>query len=142
MYLYIGGACAGKRNAVKNRFEKVSWLSSYNGGLLSDWEGIWKDNSNLVLEGWENWILESVNAKSTDDIRQHYRFILQKLLEEENKRKQAVVLIMLEIGKGVVPMDETNRKWRDISGWVQQDAAQLATEVVQVWHGLEKTLKK
>ncbi|MGJ9385647.1 bifunctional adenosylcobinamide kinase/adenosylcobinamide-phosphate guanylyltransferase [Salipaludibacillus sp. CF4.18] len=141
MQLYIGGSYAGKRIAVNKRYENSSWLSSYNGNLLLDWKSTWLRNTHLVIEGWEYWLKESIHSTEIDKIRQQYKLLFQEILEEEAKRDETVILIMLEIGKGIVPINETDRKLRDVAGWIQQDAAEAAKEVFYVWHGLEKRLK-
>lgn len=141
MQLYIGGSYAGKRHAVKRKYENHSWLSSYDGDPLLDWKSTWQENTHLVIEGWEYWLKEHIHTTEMDSIRQQYKLLFQELLEAEAKREESVILIMLEIGKGIVPIHETDRKLRDIAGWIQQDAAAVSKEVIYVWHGLEKSLK-
>ena len=48
---------------------------------------------------------------------------------------------MLEMGKGIVPLQKKDRRLRDIIGWIAQDAAQLSDQVVYVWNGLSRSLK-
>lgn len=142
MQLVLGGAFTGKRNIVKEKHQATSWISSYYDGDLWDWKTSWSKDTTLVLEGWENWILHELKmTESNNEIRNKFKNIFHCLIEEEKNRKNPVVLIMLEIGKGIVPLERDERRLRDIAGWVAQDAAQLSEQVQIVWNGLSKRLK-
>ncbi|WP_416148846.1 bifunctional adenosylcobinamide kinase/adenosylcobinamide-phosphate guanylyltransferase [Salipaludibacillus sp. HK11] len=148
MQLVIGGAFAGKRKIVKDQFDDVglSWLSSYDGETLDSWRDFWNgQNTFLVVEGWENWLREDLRsmAKSEPltDIREKYRLMFRDFIEEESRKNKQVILIMLEMGKGIVPIAAEDRLLRDLAGWIQQDAAALSDEVVYVWHGLSRRMK-
>lgn len=52
------------------------------------------------------------------------------------------ILIGTEIGCGVVPMEESERIWRDETGRVYQLLAGKARKVVRVWAGIPATLKE
>lgn len=142
MQLILGGAFTGKRKVVKEKQQAYSWISSYNGQNVWDWETKWTNNTTLVLEGWENWILQELKYyKSNDEIRRKFRDLLHRLLDEENKRNNPIVLIMLDMGKGIVPLEKSERRLRDIAGWIAQDAATLSEHVEYVWNGLSRRLK-
>lgn len=143
MQLVLGGAFAGKRKLVKERYKSFSWISAYEGNIVKDWETKWTKSTTLVLEGWENWILEEVKQqqKTDTDIREEYRILFQRLLEAEQNRGDTIVLIMLDIGKGIVPLQKDERRQRDLAGWIGQDAAQLSDHVEYVWNGLSRRLK-
>lgn len=142
MQLFIGGAFSGKRKIVKEKIVENCWLSSYQGDLLEAWKVKWKKNSTLVLEGWEKWLSSRIKLEESDErIRNEFQSILQLLKEEELKRADEIVLIMLEVGRGIVPISKDERRLRDLAGWILQDATELADEVNYVWHGLSKRLK-
>jgi adenosylcobinamide kinase / adenosylcobinamide-phosphate guanylyltransferase len=142
MQLVIGGAFSGKRKLVKERNRPYSWVSAYEGDQLSDWETKWLDDTTLVLEGWEKWISsELMVSDSNDEIRHRFKALFQVLLEEEKKRNHKLVLVMLEVGKGIVPLHKEDRRLRDLAGWIAQDAAKLSDEVHFVWNGLSKRLR-
>ncbi|MFA9558469.1 bifunctional adenosylcobinamide kinase/adenosylcobinamide-phosphate guanylyltransferase [Evansella sp. AB-rgal1] len=141
MQLIVGGAFAGKRKVVRSTHKKCSWVSSYNGDSLDGWKTRWDSNTTLVLEGWENWIGEELQNELDDlIIRDRFLDVLRKLKEEE-KRNETIVLIMLELGRGIVPMDQNDRRLRDLAGWLVQDAAKISTDVHYVWHGLSRKMK-
>ncbi|MGM0836405.1 MAG: bifunctional adenosylcobinamide kinase/adenosylcobinamide-phosphate guanylyltransferase [Bacillota bacterium] len=142
MQLVIGGAFAGKRDIVRKKHEEFSWISSYYNDLLSDWDQKWRGGTTLVLEGWERWIEDQMKKEAVDAvIRAEFSKFFQSFLEEERLRNDSIVLIMLEVGRGIVPIDKDERRFRDLAGWILQDAAKMAEEVQYVWHGIAKRLK-
>lgn len=144
MQLIIGGAYSGKRAIVNNQFDAIdlSWLSSYEKSSISSWKEAWQQDTHLVLEGWENWLREDVRSStSLKDLRKRYNQMFRELIKEERLRDKHVMLIMLEMGKGIVPLQAEDRRLRDLAGWLQQDAASLSEEVLYVWHGLSRRMK-
>ncbi|MCH6264451.1 bifunctional adenosylcobinamide kinase/adenosylcobinamide-phosphate guanylyltransferase [Neobacillus citreus] len=142
MQLVIGGAFSGKRKIVKSNNGPCSWVSAYVGDSVGDWEAKWENGSTLVMEGWEKWIASELqNGENNDEIRRGFRTILKTLLKEEENRKNKIVLIMLEVGKGIVPLQKDERRLRDLTGWIAQDAASVSDEVIFVWNGLAKRVK-
>jgi adenosylcobinamide kinase/adenosylcobinamide-phosphate guanylyltransferase len=57
-------------------------------------------------------------------------------------RTAHVVLVTNEVGCGVVPETELGRMFRDLQGWLNQDAARLADEVHLVVAGIPLAIKK
>ena len=51
------------------------------------------------------------------------------------------VLIADEIGNGIVPMDENENKWREVSGRILIQLAKEATEVHRVTLGIGQRIK-
>ncbi|WP_280770265.1 bifunctional adenosylcobinamide kinase/adenosylcobinamide-phosphate guanylyltransferase [Salipaludibacillus daqingensis] len=145
MQLIIGGAYSGKRKLVRNQYNNkvdLSWLSSYESSTLGRWREVWQQDHHLVIEGWETWLCEDVRSiTSLSDLRQKYNKMFKELINEETIRNKQVILIMLEMGKGIVPVEGEDRRMRDLAGWIQQDAASLSTDVFYVWHGLSRRMK-
>ncbi|UAL45517.1 bifunctional adenosylcobinamide kinase/adenosylcobinamide-phosphate guanylyltransferase [Sutcliffiella horikoshii] len=143
MQLIIGGAFSGKRSTVRTlHSEELSWVSAYDEHSMTDWKSQWESDTSLVLEGWEQWIMNALPLEQDDDsIRQFFYSFLLELKEEERKRGKGIVLIMLEMGRGIVPVEKQERRLRDLAGWFSQDAAKLADEVYYVWHGMKEQLK-
>lgn len=50
-------------------------------------------------------------------------------------------LIGTDVGKGIVPIDEHLRTYRDVVGWCYQDVAKLAERVDIIWYGINTTIK-
>ncbi|MCR6109856.1 bifunctional adenosylcobinamide kinase/adenosylcobinamide-phosphate guanylyltransferase [Bacillus sp. A301a_S52] len=145
MQFIIGGAYSGKRQAVRELHpsEKLSWVSAYEGAQLNQWRAMWEEQTLLVLEGWEVWLRDEIvsGMPQLDVIRENYRNTLEVVCTEEKRRNGQVIVIMLEMGRGIVPISEADRALRDVCGWLQQDAAKLADDMRYIWHGLERKIK-
>jgi adenosylcobinamide kinase/adenosylcobinamide-phosphate guanylyltransferase len=53
-----------------------------------------------------------------------------------------LVIVTNEVGSGIVPADAMTRTYRDHAGWLNQDIAMLADEVILVACGLPLILKE
>lgn len=134
MYVVIGGAYSGKRNFVRKQVPDAKWISAYNDQMVTEEAS----DRSLVLEGFETWVEQLISeGKSDREICEFFRDCLR-----QKKEKHNLYLIMLEVGRGVVPIDKNERRLRDIMGWIQQSAVKEATMATYIWHGLAKTMKK
>lgn len=52
-----------------------------------------------------------------------------------------IIVVTNEVGSGIIPHDAMTRSYRDHAGWLNQDIAQVADEVVLVACGLPLALK-
>ncbi|KHF40750.1 bifunctional adenosylcobinamide kinase/adenosylcobinamide-phosphate guanylyltransferase [Halalkalibacter okhensis] len=142
MQLIIGGAFSGKRKIVRKMGKKIAWLSAYDGDLLSDWNTRWTQDSVFVLEGFEKWVGDELaRYKNHDQVRSEMKKLFHLIKLEERERKSEALLIMVELGRGIVPIEKNERVLRDLVGWITQDAADLSDQVHYVWNGLSKKLK-
>lgn len=151
MWLVVGGAYAGKRRVVQERIKNPYWVSAYQGDDWKEWQNSWHEkkimNPSIVFEGWEQWIWQELDRHSAggstkvDSIRARMKQFFDHALHIEETEQKQVTLIMLEMGKGIVPLQKEERVWRDLAGWVLQDAAEKATEVMYVWNGLGQKIK-
>ena len=140
MQLFIGGTCAGKRGVVRQRFDAPHWHSAHARDRLEAWPSV-ADTACLVLEGWERWIGERLAAEPDDDrLRQAMVRELDALRAWEAEQGGQAVLILLEMGRGIVPLGLENRRLRDLNGWLAQDPAARCERVWYVWNGLVKEL--
>lgn len=142
MRVVVGGTYAGKRSVVNKLVQQSTWISSYAGDTWQDWQNKWIHKTDLILEGWENWILSLLQKGLTiEEVRTNFQHLIQQIEIEESHREEKVILIMLEMGRGIVPLSVEDRYVRDCMGWILQDAAEMADQVIYVWHGLSKPLK-
>lgn len=142
MLLVVGGAFSGKRKIVKERLNHCHWISAYNNDPWESWSEKWEDGTNLVLEGWEKWIEKEMDSgKSLEEVVIIFQTFIKTVTREEPCRNTKLVFIMLEMGRGIVPITKKDRELRDASGWILQEAAKQADEVLYVWHGLAKQIK-
>ena len=133
MHVVIGGAYSGKRQYVRTKWSSFQLISSYEG---KDYNETLKEDI-VVYEGFEIWVKQMMDkGKTNDEIFEWFRQWLTSIENPEN-----TVLIMLEIGKGIVPMEEQNRRIRDVVGWIQQEAVNQAATVTSIWHGLAMQIR-
>ncbi len=64
-----------------------------------------------------------------------------KLLQVLANIKSDVILVSNEVGQGIVPMGELNRRFVDEAGWLHQALAQSCQRVVWIMAGLPQILK-
>jgi len=63
------------------------------------------------------------------------------LLDVLSNLKAKVILVSNEVGQGIVPLGEINRRFVDEAGWLHQSIASYADKVTFVTAGLPMTLK-
>lgn len=126
MIMITGGTFSGKKDYAKKRFG------------FSDEE---------ILNG-ENCSLEAVfSAKCIAD----YQFIVKRLLEEKAdvqtfterlcKENPNAVVIINEIGAGIIPLEKSDRIWREETGRSGCLIARNSSEVIRLACGIPTTIK-
>lgn len=65
----------------------------------------------------------------------------QALMDALSHAKSDIILVSNETGMGVVPMGELTRRYCDEAGWLHQDIAALADQVVLMVAGLPVVIK-
>lgn len=126
MIMITGGAFSGKKDYAKKRFG------------FSDEE---------ILNG-ENCSLEAVfSAKCIAD----YQLIVKRLLEENAdvqafterlcKENPNAVVIINEIGAGIIPLEKSDRIWREETGRSGCLIARNSSEVIRLACGIPTTIK-
>lgn len=126
MILVIGGAYQGKADFVKRRFSL-----SEDDFLRADRYTERLSTEKRVIYGLEEWVYGRVSAgKDTElDIR-------GELCGIKNK-----IIICNDITQGLVPMDKTDRAWREAVGRCITFLAANADEVYRVFCGIENRIK-
>jgi adenosylcobinamide kinase/adenosylcobinamide-phosphate guanylyltransferase len=107
---------------------------------LGSWRDLAVPGTALVLTGWFPWLEAALRHETDDALRLLLVEALQALLEAERQDAMTVVLIVPEVGRGIVPMAVGDRRLRDRVGWLSQEAAAQATRVWYVRHGLVQCL--
>lgn len=144
MYFVTGGSFNGKSRWVKIHFNlketDTTWIPLFNGKRIQ-LDEINFSNSVIVMEGFEYGIRSTI-LNNDSEIRKSFTILIQSLKQwEEEDSDRSVIWIGSEIGKGIVPMDKLSREWRDMTGWIYQDLAEMSQEVWLVWYGLATSLK-
>lgn len=135
MHVFIGGAHNGKRDYVKK------WLTERGKHNVRWFEGNCPEASNpvnldasqtIVVAGIEKWLAET---KLPEEAAVEY-------VMKSVSLQQDTVLILTDIGRGIVPIDANQRKLRDTVGRLYQRLLTEADDVTRIWYGLAKPLKK
>ena len=96
----------------------------------------------VVLEGIELWVKELLKNLDSKGVREYWRMLLQNWLIWENGRpERKVILIGSDITKGIVPVEVSDRVWRDVTGRVFQDTVSASEQVDLIWYGIQQQLK-
>ena len=127
MQIFIGGAHNGKRTYVKELLKaqaksNIPWME---GALPSP------SDEPVVIAGLEKWLL---NCQLSEE-----EAIQQVMAALKNRE---VILILTDIGRGIVPMEAKQRQVRDTCGRLYQRLVEEADEVTHIWYGIPKKVKK
>ncbi|WOT05846.1 bifunctional adenosylcobinamide kinase/adenosylcobinamide-phosphate guanylyltransferase [Shewanella youngdeokensis] len=93
--------------------------------------------SNIILVDCLTLWLSNHLLQSPDD----WQATKADFLEAISASSATIVLVSNEVGNGIVPMGEINRRFVDEAGWLHQDVAALADNVTLVTAGLPMSLK-
>lgn len=127
MHIIIGGAFNGKRAYVKQLIE-ATW---YEQQLPQQVEG------NIVIAG-----LEGILRAHLEEEEEHVAAIFADKLRDLDAQSDELIVILTDMGRGVVPLDKAERQLRDTCGRLYQVLFSEATTVTRIWYGLPEILKK
>lgn len=145
MHVITGGAYNGKASWVREtydlKYKAHTWLSAYDNEACPHHLSIYK-NDTIILEGVEQWIRQKLLEKGSTFSRYDGKVVLNKWLswEQANKAHQLIV-IGSDISKGIVPLKQSERQWRDVTGWFYQDLVNRAKRYDVIWYGIHQQLK-
>ncbi|MCE9684435.1 bifunctional adenosylcobinamide kinase/adenosylcobinamide-phosphate guanylyltransferase [Halomonas sp. M5N1S15] len=95
------------------------------------------------MTGWSAWLEAALDREPDDDrLRHELAAALAVILEAERDHGLTMILVVAEMGRGIVPMGHRDRRLRDLAGWLAQDAASLTEQVWYVRHGLVQPLRQ
>ncbi|MGM7684845.1 bifunctional adenosylcobinamide kinase/adenosylcobinamide-phosphate guanylyltransferase [Cytobacillus sp. Hm23] len=143
MHFVCGGAFQGKRKWVVETYqlltkESCCWISGYNDETSEIKEGF----SIVVIEGIEALIKKSIDHCVDHQLRSLWQEKITQWLNWENESEEnLVILIGTDITQGLVPVEKTERLWRDIVGWCYQDIVQQSIRVDRIWCGISERIK-
>ncbi|MEH6642785.1 bifunctional adenosylcobinamide kinase/adenosylcobinamide-phosphate guanylyltransferase [Vreelandella glaciei] len=141
MQLFIGGACAGKRDAVATRFPAAQWWRLDTAQPFSDSQQALVANTSLIITGVLEWLGAGLQRDDNDALRQQWQRDMAALCQRADELNAALIMIASEVGRGIVPMEPGQRRLRDLNGWFTQDATAQAEQVWYVRHGLVMAVK-
>lgn len=148
MHIVIGGACAGKRDAVARQYPLAQWVCADEIAIhlvqhapAPEPGGSRAGGDVVVISGWLDEIGRRIEHETSDDcLRAVLTDSLDELVAIERQQDIEVVVIISEVGRGIVPLALEARRLRDLAGWFAQDAVKRAERVWYVRHGLVREL--
>lgn len=143
MHFVTGGVYNGKSKWVRQQYQVTDdsvWVSAYRNHDFP--ETINPQSKLMVLEGLELWINQDTQQLDAADIRASWKLRIDGFLnwEKENEDRH-LIIIGNDLSKGIVPIEASDRTWRDACGWVYQDLAERADRVELIWYGINQQLK-
>lgn len=141
MQLFIGGACAGKRDAVAARFPGAVWHRLAPDQRLKECLQTLVADTPLVITGVLAWLDAALANTQNDLLRQQWQGDMTRLCQYADQLNAPLMIIATDVGRGVVPMQPEQRRLRDLNGWFSQDATTQADQVWYVRHGLVMAVK-
>ena len=141
MQLFIGGACAGKRDAVDALFPTATTWRLKAHKPLSDCQSALSSHSPLVINGVLDWLSADLETTDSGTLRQRWQGDIEQLCLRAETLSAALIIIATDVGRGIVPMQPTQRRLRDVNGWFTQDMTAHAERVWYVRHGLVMAIK-
>lgn len=94
----------------------------------------------LLIDCLTLWVTNCLCAQ-VEDPEQFWLAEKKKFLQQLQQCKGTVILVSNEVGQGIVPLGKLSRQFVDHSGWLHQEVAQIADNVVFVVAGLPQILK-
>lgn len=127
MHIFIGGAYNGKRAYVRNMLEvqgksDVQWVD----GVLPS-----PSHEPVVIAGLESWLHQ--NQLTEEEAIDQVMAVL---------KNREVILILTDIGRGIVPVEAEQRQLRDTCGRLYQRLFASAEEITRIWYGIPQTIRK
>ncbi len=137
MILVLGGMCQGKHCFCKKAFPKAELIDDLECKIREQL----KQGKDPVKEA-ERWIEDRAGLFSYDigesgDASEE----IKDIGSDSGEKNRELVIIMREVGSGVVPMDREEREWREAVGRVSCLFAERAARVYRLLAGIPQRLK-
>ncbi|MGL4391957.1 MAG: bifunctional adenosylcobinamide kinase/adenosylcobinamide-phosphate guanylyltransferase [Fusobacteriaceae bacterium] len=152
MIFIFGGKYQGKLNFAKTLLEEKFKIKLANKNIkIYNFE---EEDQNKIAQ--IKFILEEYqifyNVQKNPELASKILEDLKKISEEKNLNKKSdknleekicedKIFIGDDISCGIVPLEESERNWRDEVGRLYQKFSREAEEVYRVWRGISQKLK-
>lgn len=125
MHIYIGGAANGKTAYVQKQLAESGQVVTWYEATLPP-----PGEDAIVVRHLHEWLLQFDGTEEA-----------AIALWKARLANRPVILILTDIGRGIVPMAAKDRAFRDACGRLYQALIAEAEEVTQIWYGIAKQLK-
>ena len=143
MKLFIGGCFQGKSDFARRYYQEKEgkeisleeWFSLAADGRKDSLE---KTFLAPAVEAMQEYI-RKISEKEVEFVQKKEQ--VQKWIKELNIKNPDVILVLDEVGCGIVPLKREEREYRDLVGYAGQLAAQNADCVYRVMMGMGEQIK-
>ena len=90
-------------------------------------------NELVIIDCLTLWLSNSMMSEKEIDV--------PAVIQSARLRKGSTIFVTNETGEGIVPMHPVSRKFRDLSGSMNQEFARLCDEVIYMKFGIETKIK-
>lgn len=145
MHVVVGGAFNGKRKWVKKFYAlddtaSYQWFCGYDEQIhIADLFHTKQFEKITIIEGIEQYIFQIMNQFA--EWWNYWDMMVEAWRGWEKEGKGTIVVIGNDITKGIVPVDQQERLWRDACGFCFQDLVKKADRFDIIWYGLNERLK-
>ncbi|ETP73704.1 adenosyl cobinamide kinase/adenosyl cobinamide phosphate guanylyltransferase [Lachnospiraceae bacterium JC7] len=137
MILVLGGMCQGKHCFCRKEFPEAELIDDFEYRIREQL----KQGKDPVKEA-ESWIGDKAGFFSYDSgVSGDESEGIKDSGSDSAAEKREIVIIMREVGSGVVPMDREEREWREAVGRVSCIFASRADRVYRLLAGIPQRLK-
>jgi adenosylcobinamide kinase/adenosylcobinamide-phosphate guanylyltransferase len=91
------------------------------------------NNELVIIDCLTLWLSNTMMSEKEIDV--------PAVIQSARLRKGSTIFVTNETGEGIVPMHPVSRKFRDLSGSMNQEFARLCDEVIYMKFGLETKIK-
>lgn len=130
------------RHQVDRALDTVQWLTFETPFTLVDTlRDIARNDRVIVIDCLTLWLTNYLLVDPKSEADERWKQAKCNLLQALPTLPGEVYLVSNEVGCGIVPLGELSRRFVDEAGWLHQDIAAVADEVVLVTAGLPMRLK-
>jgi len=91
------------------------------------------ENELVIIDCLTLWLSNTMMSEKEIDV--------PAVIQSARSRKGSTIFVTNETGEGIVPMHPVSRKFRDLSGSMNQEFARLCDEVIYMQFGIETKIK-
>jgi len=147
MHFITGGAYNGKANWVKQhvriehkRTSEYEWINVYANDTLHERLADY-DKPLIIIEGLEQWVWQLIDKYDENTYTDLIHAFYADWVEWSDAPHHFLYLIGTDISKGIVPTDQKQRIWRDVTGWLYQRIVERCDTFHIIWYGIGQRLK-
>ncbi len=134
MKVYLGGICQGKTAFVREAFPEAEYLLSPTLSLLEQTVSSSEKKGTIVWDGFNFSIRNEVFSSDFD-----FEKLTARILNLAEKMD--FIIVSDEVGNGIIPLEKTEREYREVTGRILTELASRSESVSRIICGMEQKIK-